>query len=152
MSAFLRVLTGAGLAALVATAPAAAAGSVLTHVEAQRGTAADRLVFTFTGPLPAKVRTMAVTRVTADGSGAPVRVRGRAFRMVMFAMADAHDANWKASCAPRVLTPTLDVVVQAKMTGDFEGQVTYGVGLTRQVTPTIVRRPASRQIVVVFRR
>ncbi len=151
MPTIARSLAVSAAVAAIAAAPAAGA-TILKGVEAQRGAAADRLVFTFTGPLPAKVRTMAVTRVTADGSGAPVRVQGRAFRMVVFAMADAHDANWKASCAPRVLTPTLDVLVQAKMTGDFEGQVTYGVGLTRQVTPTIVRRPASRQIIVLFRR
>ncbi|MCB0880933.1 MAG: hypothetical protein KDC33_01775 [Thermoleophilia bacterium] len=150
MSRLLRACVAA--TALGALPAAAGAMPVLQHVEAQRGTSADRLVFTFRGGLPATVRTFAVTRVTQDGSGAPVAVRGRAFRQVVFSMAHAHDSSYRPSCAPRTVTPTLDLVVQARMAGDFEGQVTYGVGLTRQVRPAVVRRPSARQIVLVFRR
>lgn len=148
-----RTLTALAAAAALAAVPAAASAlPVLQHVEAQRGTSADRLVFTFRGGLPTTARQFAIGRVTQDGSGAPVAVRGRAFRILVFAMADAHERNGRASCAPRTVTPTLDVLVQARLSGDFEGQVSYGVGLTRQVTPRIQRRPAARQIVVLFPR
>lgn len=152
MPRHLPVLIAAGVVVLGAAAPAVSALPILTHVEAQRGSAADRLVFTFRGGLPAQVRTRAVARVIQDGSGQPITVRGAAFRQVVFAMANAHDEAGRSSCAPRVVTPTLDLLVQAKLAGDFEGQVTYGVGLRRQVAPQVVRRPSQGHIVLVFRR
>lgn len=90
----------------------------------------DRVVFVFLGGHP-RWRARYVTQVVVDASGAPVPLEGQAFLSVTFEGAAAHRAQGPTD-AMRPLSPHLAVLRDMKPTGDFEGYVSYGLGLSRQ--------------------
>jgi hypothetical protein len=92
----------------------------------------DRIVFTFRGARPA-VDVRRVARVVADGSGLPVRVRGRAFLSVVFQRASRYRDNDPRN-GRRVgdaVVPLLPVVREVRNAGDFEAVLSWGIGLSR---------------------
>ncbi|MFC0003010.1 AMIN-like domain-containing (lipo)protein [Micromonospora siamensis] len=94
----------------------------------------SRISFVFRGPTPG-YEVAYVPQVTTDGSGTPVRLPGAAFLSVAFRSAQAHDAHGASTVttAPPAAIgfPTLRGWADA---GDFEGQVSFGLGLTRAVS------------------
>jgi hypothetical protein len=101
----------------------------LVAVRAANHSAYDRIVFEFEGEAPG-YRVEYVDQVTQDGSGEPVRLRGRAFLSVILAPATMHDQQGKVTYRGReTLTPRLPTLRQARLAGDFEGQVSWGLGL-----------------------
>ncbi|HWH15390.1 MAG TPA: hypothetical protein VNT51_11645, partial [Miltoncostaeaceae bacterium] len=108
----------------------------------------DRVVFTWTGP-PPRVRARYVSRLVEDGSGRVVRIPGRAFLQLVFDPARAHDQDTGASgCAPTRMSPNLPMLRHVRLVGDFEGQVTHGLGL-RARTPFRIQRSTTRRVVIV---
>ncbi|SCF03010.1 AMIN-like domain-containing (lipo)protein [Micromonospora mirobrigensis] len=93
----------------------------------------SRISFVFRGPTPG-YEVAYVPEVTTDGRGTPVRLPGAAFLSVAFRTAQAHDAHGASTVttAPpaAIGLPTLRGWADA---GDFEGQVSFGLGLTRAV-------------------
>ncbi|MEH0845618.1 hypothetical protein V6U81_24825 [Micromonospora sp. CPCC 205711] len=88
----------------------------------------SRITFAFRGPTPS-YEVVYVARVEQDGSGAPVDLPGTAFLAVRFSPAQAHDNSGAgtASLPPRAVGyPTLRGWAPA---GDFEGYLTFGLGL-----------------------
>lgn len=132
----LPLLTAAALVVpLAAVAPAPAAATtppVLVDVRAAHHTGFDRVVFDFRGGLPASRHLEYVDQLTGDGSGLPVRIAGRAILSVSFEGVDAHDAT--GSTAPHRVAFPLPNVMTAVQSGDFEGHVSYGLGLARRAT------------------
>jgi hypothetical protein len=122
-----------GAAALMAVPAAAGAQNPrLVGVTVAEHGRWDRTVFTFRGGLPA-TRTTYVGALIQDGSGARVAVPGRAILEVRMTPAEAHDAAGSPT-APAVLSPAGRNLMRVQRSGDFEGYVTYGLGLA-------VRRP-----------
>jgi hypothetical protein len=128
----LRVLPLLLLAALAAPAPAGAAPppttglSALEVVRAGHHPGFDRVVFELAGPVPA-YEVGYVDTLVGDPSGLPVPVPGRAVLQVTLRGAEAHDV-----LGPRASRRTafaLPNVASAIQSGDFEGVVTYGIGL-----------------------
>jgi len=120
----------------VAAQPAVAE---LTQVRTGGHPGFDRIVFQFRGSVPS-TRVRRVDQVTADPSGRPVALRGRAFLQVTMQPAAAHDENGApTSRSPRTLTPELPVLRQAKQVGDFEGVLTWGLGLRAPAGFRVVR-------------
>jgi len=108
----------------------------------------DRVVFEFTGPLPGFL-VRYVPQVTADGSGDPVPLKGRAFIEVILSPAAAHTDNGNPT-----FTGPLPVIVNTAAlrdladAGDFEGQVTWGIGVAAR-TPLQVRQfPSPSRIAI----
>jgi len=114
-----------------------------------------------------RFRPAAATDVTAryvprsaliqDGSGLPVAVRGQSFVQVVFRGAVAHDEHGRAT-APRDLFPVRATtnVVQVRLGGDFEGVVTYFIGLREpapasRVHPTVQRTNADVTVAIPTR-
>jgi hypothetical protein len=91
----------------------------------------DRVIFPFRGGLPGQQSQGYVTHVLADGSGLPVRLAGRVFFHLTFFPASGHDASCRSTAAERVASPHLPVLRQIKPAGDFEGHVSFGLGLSR---------------------
>ncbi len=89
----------------------------------------DRVVWTFTGGLPAR-RAAYVPRLLGDASGLPVRLAGDAVLQVTMSGADAHDAAGNSTAARRLVLG-LPNVIELAQSGDFEAVVTYGVGLAK---------------------
>jgi len=113
------------------TADAHGAG-LLTNIRAGRHECFDRLVFDLDGKA-AGYRVQYVDQLLADGSGAPVPLRGGAFLQIVFP-ATIFDGNGHFSYLAPNPSEAVDVtgfrtfrhVAQA---GAFEGQITVGLGV-----------------------
>jgi hypothetical protein len=105
----------------------------LMAVRAASHPAYDRIVFEFEGETPG-YRVEYVDQVTQDGSGDPVPLQGRAFLSVILTPATMHDQQGKVTYrGQETLTPGLPTLGQARLAGDFEGQVSWGLGLADTV-------------------
>lgn len=136
-----RVLIGlaAPLTGLLFGATPAAAQPRLVTYRVGTHRSYDRVVWQFARGLPG-MKARYVRQVTADGSGLPVRLEGRAFLQV-----ELTGVNWEGSAVPTepTLTPRFKVLRQLKPAGVFEGYFTFGVGLNRRVHYRLytLRRP-----------
>jgi hypothetical protein len=136
---------------LVPPAPATAAGHrvtlpVLTSVKARHVGSVDRVVFGFTGGVPQSVQPAWVDTLTHDGSGLPVRVAGTRVLSVAMTGTVAHDAG--GSTTRGRIAFALPNVITAVRAGDFEGVVTYGLGVQRQTSFRVLTQ-AHRVVVEV---
>jgi hypothetical protein len=108
----------------------------------------DRVVFEFSGPLPL-LRIEYVSHLIADGSGLPIPMTGRAIMLVEFTPAQAHDDGGQVT-APGHMKPKLPIVKEIVSAGDFEGVVTYGIGLRKKATTRILTLENPNRLVVDF--
>jgi hypothetical protein len=129
------VVLTATLAVLV-LALAAPAGAqtqpTLVDVRAGRHPGFDRVVFEFRGGLPSH-RVRYVDKLVQDGSGQQVQVAGAADLQVVFQDASAHDGNGRPTVSPRRFSPGFPVLKEVALVNDFEGMVSYGLGLDHRV-------------------
>jgi hypothetical protein len=74
-------------------------------------------------------------QLITDGEGKPVEVEGEAFLVVSF-QAVGHDLSGEEPVAvytgPERFTPGFETLQEVAMLGDFEGQVSWGLGLSRK--------------------
>jgi hypothetical protein len=87
----------------------------------------DRVVFTFKGAVPG-YQVRYVSQVT-DQAGRRLDVDGQAFLAVVFQPARARDRAGQASFATADLEPDAPALRQVRFAGDFEGQVSFGIGV-----------------------
>jgi hypothetical protein len=99
----------------------------LVAVEADEGDGYDRVLFTFEGSMPG-YRVRYVPRVTGAG-GRRVPLRGAAFLEVTFAPARARGPDGTPTFPVATITPSSPVLRQVRFAGDFEGQVSFGLGV-----------------------
>ena len=127
-------VASAGAAAVPAQAVAQAQGApTLVAVRAAHHPGFDRVVFEFTGRVPASRRVIYVNRLIGDPSGLPVRIAGRAILQVRFEAANAHNDVGRATAPGRIVFP-LPNVMTAVRSGDFEAVTSYGIGLAKKET------------------
>ena len=88
----------------------------------------DRVVFRFSGPVPARRNVRYVTPLIADPSGRPIAVAGRAIIEVSLSLAEAHTGTGAGSAPDRIAFALPNVMIAVR-TGDFESVVSYGIGL-----------------------
>jgi len=93
----------------------------------------DRVVFRFSGPLPARRNIHYVTRLIADPSGRRIAIAGRAILEVSLSLAEAHTGKGAGSVPDRVAF-ALPTVMIAVRSGDFESVVSYGIGLAARAS------------------
>jgi hypothetical protein len=86
-------------------------------------------------------------RIVEDGSGRPVRLRGTKRIHVVIRRARAH-TEAGSPLLPRVLTPLCPNLRQVKDAGDFEGVVSFGLGLRRKTGFRVFRLTNPTRIVV----
>jgi hypothetical protein len=146
-------LLGLSLLALAPLPPATAtagvqraAPPVLTSVQARHVGNVDRVVFRFSGGVPATVYAEWVDTLVHDGSGLPVRVAGARVLSVVMNGAVAHDQDG-ATVRSRTAF-ALPNVITAVSAGDFEGSVSFGLGVQKQ-TSFQVRTQTHRVVVEV---
>jgi hypothetical protein len=104
---------------------------VLRSVRFGRHDTFDRLAFDFCKPAETTLTTTVVEELIQDGSGDRVTLKGRYFIAIRLAPADAHDNYGRATVSNRAVTVAGRNMQQYKLIGDFEGVVTYGVGVKR---------------------
>lgn len=91
----------------------------------------DRIVFQFRGGVPG-ANVKYEPHINQDASGAPVPLLGHAFLSVVFAPAIAVDVHCRSTAAEQTATPRLHEIRQVKPAGDFEGHVSFGIGVARR--------------------
>jgi hypothetical protein len=91
------------------------------------------VVFEFDRSLPASESVRYVRRVVADGSGATVPLRGRAFLQVSFGGASAHTDSGHASFpGPHRFSRSWPALRHVALASDFEGTLELGLGVSRK--------------------
>lgn len=111
----------------------------------------DRLVFEFDRGAPDYRVEYIDPPITQCASGEPVEVRGEAFIQVRFGHAQAHDLDGNPTIDSTTVARNGPSMVEAVQTCDFEGVVTWVVGVTQEVdfrVFTILKNPFTWQVVV----
>jgi hypothetical protein len=88
-----------------------------------------------------------VRRIVADGSGNPVSLLGTKRIRVIVRNARGHTSSGM-NLLPGVITPRCSNLRQIKKAGDFEGVVTYGLGLSRRTGFRVFRLTGPTRVVV----
>lgn len=88
-----------------------------------------------------------VTQIIADGSGNPVSLLGTKRIRIVIRQARGHTQGG-TNLLPGVLTPLCANLRQMKRAGDFEGVVSFGLGLRRKTGFRVFRLTNPARIVV----
>jgi hypothetical protein len=128
-------------------------GSYLTAVRTGRHGGYDRVVFQFSGGLPA-VTAERVATVYADPRGTPVFLAGKSRLHVVFRGASAFcpQPAHRTWAGPSVLTPRYSQLLMVKAAGDFEGYLSFGIGLTARGGYHVFSLTAPDRVVIDFSR
>ncbi len=114
----------------VAASSSSNAEGYLTAIRVAEHPAYDRVVFEFPGGVPGYTVSY-VAGVTADASGQPVPLPGRAYlRIVFHPASQVRQDGTRAYAGPSTLAPLLPALLQVSNAGDFEGYLSFGVGLS----------------------
>jgi len=111
----------------------AQAGTYLTAVRTGEHSGFDRVVFQFSGKLPG--HTIArVQAVDSDPKGVPVPLAGQSYLRVVFhgTSAICPQPVHQTYTGPAVLTPYFPALLTVSAAGDFEGVLSFGIGLAAQ--------------------
>ncbi len=105
-------------------------GTYLTDVKAGEHNGYDRVAFEFSGGLPA-VTAGRVRAVYADPEGTPVTLAGQSSLRVVFRGASGvcPQPLRRTWTGPSVLTPYYPELLVVSAAGDFEGYLSFGIGL-----------------------
>jgi hypothetical protein len=88
-----------------------------------------------------------VGQVVADPSGRRVPLLGPRYIRVVIRQARGRTASG-SNLLPAVITPLCPALQQVKQTGDFEGVVSYGLGVRRQAGFRVFRLTGPTRIVI----
>jgi hypothetical protein len=131
-------LPGASCRNVNAGNPANLPDFVAVDLESAEGN--DRITFRFE-PLPDAPNAPPfhvlsfVDELATEGEGAPVEVEGDAFLLVSFQAIGVDlsgEEPREVYTGPKRFTPDFGTVLEVAHLGDFEGQVSWGVGLSRR--------------------
>jgi hypothetical protein len=120
------------------TSPSASASVFLVRVDEQGDRCVDHVVFSFrskSADPPGYTITYGTPPFTADASGAPVPVRGSAFIVVKVKPGYGFDRDTGTTTytgATRITPSGANHVAEIVQTGDFEGTLTWVVGLNEK--------------------
>jgi hypothetical protein len=104
----------------------------LTEVRVAAHPGYERVVFELAGTtLPGWHVEYVDEPVRQCGSGDPTPIAGDAWLEVRMTPAQAHDDDGKATAGPRELHPALPVIREVESTCDFEGEVTWVLGVSK---------------------
>lgn len=88
-----------------------------------------------------------VRRLVYDPSGRPVSILGAKDIRVVFKLAGGHD-NRGTNLLAGTLTPRCPNLLQVKKTGDFEGVVSFGLGLRKTAGFRVFRLTNPTRVVI----
>jgi hypothetical protein len=160
------VLAGLAIAGLAATGihsaiPAAAAtkaaracawpGAYLTSVRTSHHADSDQVVFQFADAKP-RVFTYTVSSVVSDPVGSQVPLAGQKYLLVRFRDASAVCIPTEHStyAGPKTLSPYYPQLLTISESGDFEMQLSFGIGLAGQAGYHWYRLSAPDRVVLVL--
>lgn len=127
------------------------ASPVLRSVRFGRHQTFDRLAFDFCKPAETTLSAKLVKQLVEDGSGKKVTLKGKYFYEITLTPADAHSDTGQPTVPRQAVTVPGRNMQQYKLIGDFEGVVTYGVGILRlEPTATALQEDPNDPRHVVF--
>jgi hypothetical protein len=88
-----------------------------------------------------------VSRIVADPSGRPVSLLGAQRIRIRLNLAAGHD-NRGRNLLPGTLTPRCPNLLQVKKAGDFEGTVSFGLGLAHMTGFRVFRLTNPTRVVI----
>jgi len=103
----------------------------LVDVRTGRHLGFDRVVFEFVGAVPGYRVEYVQPPILGDASGLPVDIASTVLLRVRFFPAAAHDDSGQATFGMRELSPGFSTLLEVKQAGDFEGVLTWVLGLSR---------------------
>jgi hypothetical protein len=115
----------------------------LTAVSVGRHATYDRVVFGFTGGIPG-YSVSYVSSVISDPKGDVVPLPGRAFARIVFHPASAYPTYQ----GPTVISPMFPTLLQIKRAGDFEGYLSFGLGLSSRAGFNVLTLTGPDRVVV----
>ena len=154
LAAVTLLLAGSGI--LAAAAGPAQADPVppvmpkMTNIRTGLNTGFDRVVLDLTsGPAPS-VSYQLVDELTADASGEIVWLTGEFFIEVFTTPAAAHDDNGNPTYPgpAKFRTRNLRNIMAVAVTGDFEGQVSIGLGVRSRTAVNVFTLTAPNRVVI----
>lgn len=126
--------------------------ATLREVRAARNEGFDRVVFQFEGDaLPGYTVEYLDTPAIRCGSGDPTEVAGQGDLQLRLQPAQAHDAQGQVTLASRERTVTLPLLQELKQTCDFEGEVTWVLGVKQPRPYRVLELRSPSRIVVDVR-
>ncbi|MDS0139871.1 MULTISPECIES: hypothetical protein [unclassified Amycolatopsis] len=149
-AAALLIAGGGILAAAAGPAQAAPVTPTMTNIRTGLNTGFDRVVLDLTsGPAPT-VSYQLVDELTADASGEIVWLTGEFFIDVAVHPAAAHDENGNPTYPgpTKFRTRNLRNVMAVAVTGDFEGQVSIGLGVRSRTAVNVFTLTAPNRVVI----
>ncbi|MBA3944764.1 MAG: hypothetical protein H0X37_09415 [Herpetosiphonaceae bacterium] len=108
----------------------------------------ERVVWEFSGPVPL-INVQYVTQLLGGGSGLPVPITGNAILEVTMTPAQAHDDQGQAT-APAQVNFNLPNLKQVVSGSDFEGVLSYGVGLDHKTEIRVITLAGASRVVIDF--
>jgi hypothetical protein len=109
-------------------------------------------VFELRGSLPSRESVRYVPGITADGSGRPVPVAGRAFLEVVLMVQCVVPEQGPACPAAPGIPRGFRTIRQEVQAGYFESNATYGIGLSRRASFKVFELSNPPRVVVDVRR
>jgi hypothetical protein len=140
-------LAGAAYGGEAASATGAGgAAPVLVGIRAAHHSGFDRIVFEFSGAVPARRQVRYVDRLIADPSGRVVPIAGRAILQVSLSPA-AHNSAGRLT-APVATAVDLANIMAVVRSGDFESVVSYGIGLAKRTPVHMLTLTRPNRVVI----
>ena len=133
---------------------ASAGGGIatLTRVRAAMQNGHDRIVFEFLGNGLPGYRIEYIDRPARQcGSGEAVQIAGDGWLQIRMEPAQAHDEEGRPTITERALSPGLPAIREARLTCDFEGQVTWVLGVASPNPYRVLELAAPPRLVVDVR-
>jgi hypothetical protein len=151
LAAVTLLIAGSGL--LAAAGPAQAAGPgmpTVTTIRTGLNTGFDRVVLDLSSGTAPSVSYQLVDELTADASGEIVWLTGEFFINVAVTPAAAHDENGNVTYPgpSKFRTRNLHNVMAVAVTGDFEGQVSIGLGVRSRTAVNVFTLTAPNRVVI----
>ncbi len=109
----------------------------------------DRVVFQIDGRLPDTISIQYVPKLIGDGSGKVVPIQGKAILRLSLSPAVAH-TNTGQAIVPARIRYNLPLIQEVVGSGDFEGVVSYGVGISQKTEYRISTLTNPTRIVIDF--
>jgi hypothetical protein len=127
--------------------------ALLTGVSVEHVAGIDRVTFTFRGPGVPGAKVEYVTKPTEDGSGAAVKVEGGAYLQVRLSPAAGADLTGEEAkptyTGPaRVKADGTKAITEVVRSGDFEGVLTWVIGVRSTAKFRVSTTPSPSQLVV----
>ena len=127
--------------------------ALLTDVTVEHLAGVDRITFEFRGPGVPGANVEYVTKPTEDGSGAPVKVEGAADLQIRLSPAAGADLTGEEGTPTytgpaRIPGDGTTAVTEVVRSGDFEGVLTWVVGVRSKAKFRVSTTPSPARLVV----